>query len=80
MQLKPFSQDYGIAFHTTHVVCINFIYENDRFLRNFFMADLFTLRVFGRNLLRVLSLVEELFFSSYFVVMPNLRYEPGLYV
>ena len=23
--LQPFSQDYGLASHTTHVVCINFI-------------------------------------------------------
>ena len=25
--LQPFSQDYGLASHTTHVVCINFIHE-----------------------------------------------------
>ena len=25
--LKPFSQDYGLAFYTTHVVCVNFIRE-----------------------------------------------------
>ena len=62
MQLQPFSQDYGLASHTTHVVCVNFTRENDIFLRNFFTAGLFTLRFFGRNLLRVLSLVEELFF------------------
>ena len=23
--LQPFNQDYGLASHTTHVVCINFI-------------------------------------------------------
>ena len=23
--LQPFSQDYGLASHTTHVVCVNFI-------------------------------------------------------
>ena len=62
--LQPFSRDYGLAYHTTHVVCVNFIREwrevtysltsspNDRFLRNFFMTGLFTLRVFARNLLR----------------------------
>ena len=31
--LQPFSQDFGLSSHTTHVVCVN-----DRFLRNFFMA------------------------------------------
>ena len=25
--LQPFSQDFGIASHTTHVVCVNFIRE-----------------------------------------------------
>ena len=51
--LQPFSQDYGLATHTAHVVCVNFIREwwshrysltstpNDRFLRNFFRAVLF---------------------------------------
>ena len=25
--LQPFNQDYGLAFHSTHVVCVNFIRE-----------------------------------------------------
>ena len=58
--LQTLSQDYGLASQTTHLVCVNFIHKwrnlqstpNDRFLRNFFMAGLFILRVFGRNLLR----------------------------
>ena len=25
--LQPFSQDYGLASHSTHVVCVNFIRE-----------------------------------------------------
>ena len=25
--LQPFSQDYGLASHTTHVVCVNYIRE-----------------------------------------------------
>ena len=57
--LQPFSQDNGLASHTTQVVCVNFIREwrnlqsipNDRFLGNFYLAGLFTLRVFDRNLL-----------------------------
>ena len=63
LALQPFSRDYGLVSHTTHVVCAYFKREwwglkltsNNRFLRTFFMADLFTLRVFARNLLRVNS-------------------------
>ena len=58
--LQPFSQDYNIASHTTYVLWVNFIHEwgnlqfkVDRFLRSFFMAIWFTLRVFARTLLRV---------------------------
>ena len=48
-----FRQDYGLACHTTHVMCVNFYTKvagqaysltstpNDRFLRNFFMAGYF---------------------------------------
>ena len=50
--LQPFSQDYGLASHTTHVVFVNFICErrnhrcltstpNVRFLRNSFIVGLF---------------------------------------
>ena len=47
--------------HVTYVVCVNFIHKwrdlqfkvpNDRFFEKLFMAILFTLRVFARNLLR----------------------------
>ena len=52
--LQPFSQDYDLASDTIHVACVNFIRgcrdlqqqfkstSNSRFLRNFFMAGLFT--------------------------------------
>ena len=59
--LKPFSHVYDQASHTTYVVYVNFmtgeIYSlkstsYDRFLRSFFMAILFTLRAFKRNLLK----------------------------
>ena len=74
--LQPFSQDYGLASHTTHVMCVNFIRErrdlefnvdSERqiFLRNFFMAVLFTLRVFARNLLRG-SRRRNIFFIYHF--------------
>ena len=61
--MQAFSQDYDLVSHSTYVVCVNFIREwrdlqfkksipNDRFMRNFFMAILFALRLFARNLLR----------------------------
>ena len=61
--LQPFSQDYRLSSYTAHVVWVNFIcvwrylqFNIDSvrqiFFRNFFMAGLFTLRVFVRNLLR----------------------------
>ena len=45
---------------------------NDRFLREFFMADLFTFRAFARKLLRVCR--QRNIFFSHFVLMPVLRY------
>ena len=57
--LQPFSQDYGLAAHTTHIVCCNFICEW-WILRNHFMAGLFTLRVF------IEEIAEEYFFSFSF--------------
>ena len=83
--LQHFSQDFGLASHTTHVVCVNFISEwrdlqfnvdsERHFLRNFFMAGLFTLRVFARNLLRG-SRRRNIFHISF--LMTDLGYEPML--
>ena len=60
--LQPFSQDYDLVSHTTYVVCVNFIHEwwdlqfkvdsERQIFEKLFMAILFTLRVFARNLLR----------------------------
>ena len=55
--LQPFSQDYDLSSHTTHVVCVNLIHvfrelrwlRTTDFLKNFFMAGLF---IFASNLLR----------------------------
>ena len=44
--IQPFSQDYGLASHATHVVCVNFI-RNRTY--NFFTASLFTLRGFAKK-------------------------------
>ena len=52
--------------------------SNYRFLRNFFMAALFTFRVFARNLL--IGNCRRNSFFSYFVLMSDLGYEPGPYV
>ena len=77
--LQPFSQDYGLASHTTHVVCVFILYvsggtysltPNDRIFRSFLMAGLFTLRVFARNLLRGNRRRTIFFHISFF--MPGL--------
>ena len=60
---NPSVRIIDLVSHTTYVVCVNFIHKcrgtyslkstpNDRFLEKLFMAILFTLRVFARNLLR----------------------------
>ena len=46
--IQPFSQDYIVSGRNYSLTST----PNDRFLRNFLMAGLFTLRVFARNLLR----------------------------
>ena len=78
-------QDYGLASHTTHVVCDNFIHEwwdlkfnvvsERQIFENFFMAGLFALRVFTRNLLRGCHRIN-IFHISF--LMTDLGYEPRL--
>ena len=57
--LQPFSQDYNLIFHTTHVVCIHFVHEwqnlhfkvdteREDFLKTL-RQFLLTFRVFTRN-------------------------------
>ena len=63
--LQPFSQDCGLASHATYVVCFNFIHEwqdlqfnvdSERQIFNkLFMAILFTIKVFARNVLKVME-------------------------
>ena len=77
--LQSFSQDYGLAFFTTYVVYVNFIHEWRDLQFNvgserqiLFMPDLFTLRVFARNLLRGILRRNIFFiFSSY--AWPGIR-------
>ena len=57
---NPSARIIDLVSHTTYVVCVHFIHKwrdlnstpNDRFFEKLFMAILFTLRVFARNLLR----------------------------
>ena len=66
-----FSQDYGLACHTTHVGYVNFIREwrnlqfnmncEDRFLKNFFMAGLFTVYSFCQKSAKRKSLKKYFF-------------------
>ena len=83
--LQPFSQDYGLASHTTHVVCVNFIcewrdlqfnvYAERQIFEKLFHGMLFTLKVFARNLLRG-SRRSNIFYISF--LMTDLGYEPRL--
>ena len=61
---SPSVRIIDLVSHSTYVVCVNFIHNkvggtyslkstpNDRFFEKLFMAILFNLRVFSRNLLR----------------------------
>ena len=60
---NPSVRIIDLVFHTTYVVCVNFIHkwrdlqfkvdsERQIYLRNFSWQFLLTLRVFARNLLR----------------------------
>ena len=78
--LQPFRQDYDLVSHTTNVVCVNFIHEwrdlqfkvdsERQIFKKHFMALLFTLRVFARNLSAV---AEGIPFVFYFDVWPGTR-------
>ena len=77
--LQPFSQDYVLASHTTHVVCVNYIREwrdlqfyaspNGRFFEKLFHGKFIYAQIFDRNLLRG-NRRRNIF--SYFVLMPDL--------
>ena len=52
--LQPFSQDYGLASHTTHVVCVNFMhyfswqfYLLSEFLKKYFSYFIFLMTDLG---------------------------------
>ena len=80
--LPPFSQYYNLPFHTTYIVCVNFIYErlnlplkstpNDRFLKNFSWQFPFTFRVFAKNPLRG-SCRRNIFIFSFWCLIQGLN-------
>ena len=84
--LQAFSQDYGLASHTTHVVCVNFIGEwwylqfnvdtEQHICEKLFSWHFyFTLRVFARNLLRG-NRRRSIFHTSFLIT--DLGYETRL--
>ena len=82
--LQPFSQNYVLASHTTHVVCVNFIRQwrdvqfNVVSERQVFEKLCHTLRNFCQKSDERNS--PKKYFFSYFVLMADLRYEPVLNV
>ena len=82
--LQPFSQDYGLASHTTHVVCVNFIRERrdlqfnvdserqifwETFSWQFYLLSEFLPEICWEEV------AEEIFFFISFL-MTDLGYEP----
>ena len=86
--LQPFSQDYGLAAHITHVVCVNFIHEwgtfsltsttNDRFFEEIFHGRCIYSQTFCQKSAE--RKTPKIYCFSYFVLTLELGYEPGLYV
>ena len=86
--LQSFSQEYGLASHTTHVVCVNFIHEwrdlrfninlewqifEKLFHSRFILLSEFLPQIcWGEN-------ADEFFFSN-FVLMSDLEHDPEFYV
>ena len=73
-----------LVSHTTYVVCVNFIYKwrrlrtTDIFVK-LFIAILYTLRHFARNLLRG-NRRRSTFFYFILILMSGLGLDPWLYV
>ena len=73
--LQPFIQDYGLASHTTHIVCVNFIREwrhlelnvdsEWQFFEKLFHVNFIYSEFFARNLLRGIYLRNLFFYISF---------------
>ena len=80
--LQPFSRDYGLDPYTTYAVCVNSgtysLTSTPRFWETvswqFYWLSEFSPKIYWEKI------TEEIFFFSYFVLMPDLDYEPDLYV
>ena len=81
--LQAFSQYYGLASHTIHVVCANFIHEwrdlqfkvdsERQIFEKLFHGRFITLRVFATNLLRGNRRRNIFFFIFRFDIWPWIR-------
>ena len=64
--IKPFSQDYSLAYHTTHVVCVHFMHEWwDLQFNVDSERQIFETIFHGRNIYSEL-IAEEIFFIFHF--------------
>ena len=73
LSLRSFSQDYDLAFLTIYIVWVNFInaLRKLQIFEKLFMAILFTLKIFKRNLLREKSPKK---YFHIFVLMSDLGF------
>ena len=87
--LQSFSQNCGLASHTTYVVCFNFIREWRTYsLTSTLNVFIFCEKFFHGRFVYSQSFCQtsaerkspKKYFFSRFILMPDLGYEPGLYV
>ena len=85
--LQPFSMDYGLASHTTHVVCFNFIRQWHDLQFKIDSERQISEKLFHGRFIYSQSFCQksserkwpkEIFFS-YFMLMPDMRCEPWFY-
>ena len=83
--LQPFSHEYDLAPHTTHVVCVNSIRKwrdlqfnvdsEGQIFEKLFLWQVYLLSEFCQK-----SAERKSLNFSYFVLMPGLELEPWLFV
>ena len=78
---NPSVRIIDLVSHTTYIVCINFIHNistaNDRFFKKLFMA----VSVYSENFCqKSAERKSPKKYFLYFVLVPELGYEPWLYV
>ena len=85
--LQPFSQDYGLASHTTHVVCVNFIRERWDLQFNVDSERQIFEKLFHGSFIYSQSFCQKSAerkspkkYFLYFVLMSGLGLEPWLFV